>query len=116
MVSDIFHFPFNKWERLIEMSRNHNTLKSSWPIALYLLAWCFSAFLLSFPLLDGVDSAKRNKVYAIFLGLALIRLVWARIYRERNKGWLFYIIILATAPFYFPPLQYFLLYIYDKIQ
>jgi hypothetical protein len=96
------------------MNQYYTNLKSSWPIIPYLLAWCFSAFLLSFPSLDGVDPMIRYKIYAIFLGLTLIRLVWARVRNERNKGWLFYIIILVAAPFYFPPLQYFLFYIYDN--
>jgi len=76
---------------VIEMNQNHNSTKSSWPIVPYLLAWCFSAFLLSFPLLDGIDTMVRYKIYTIFLGLTLIRLIWARIRREKNKGWLFYL-------------------------
>lgn len=76
------------------------TERTSWPVKTYLCLWIFDFFTILI-LCSALDGVNRSPVQFIFLMMLLGRLVIAIWKKERNRIWVFYIIILIfAAPLY----------------
>jgi len=53
--------------------------------------------LMILPCMCPIGAAKMQSAL-ILDGLILIRFVGARVFRERNRGWVFYVILCVTSP------------------
>ena len=74
--------------------------RTSWPVKTYLSLWIF-AFFAVLILGSSLDGVNRSPIQYIFLMLLLSRLGIAVWRKERNRIWIFYIIILIfAAPVY----------------
>lgn len=86
------------------MENGKNIKTSTWPLIPYMIAWIWAAFaLLGVVILDGVN---RMPFHSVFLALMFARFLWARIRKERNRGWIFYIILLAVSPWFLLIVEY----------
>ena len=74
--------------------------KSGWPVGIYIgaLVWAFLTLSVFTPALDGRENnAARGRGQVTLLACALLRLAWALHRREKNRGWIFYVILLFLA-------------------
>jgi hypothetical protein len=77
---------------------------AGWPIGVYVgaLLWAFITLrLFTWRLAKRPSDAELNyfglRVQLAFLTLAAIRLAWAVIRKDRSRGWVLYVILLALA-------------------
>ena len=76
--------------------------KSGWPVGLYTIALIWAV--LAMHGYTAATTAYRDESRAAFrtqialVACATVRLVWARVRREQGRGWLFYIVLLFSAP------------------
>jgi hypothetical protein len=80
----------------------HEAEESSWPVGIYLgaLLWAFITMRWYTAVTTGYrdESLAQFRTQVALLGCALLRLVWARLRRERGIRWAFYIALLVLSP------------------
>lgn len=87
----------------LQLGYSAHAAKSSWPVRAYLVA-VFWAFITMYGYVAGSIPYKYEqiahwRIQFALLSCAGVRLAWARFRREQGRGWIFYVVLLALAPF-----------------